>query len=109
MAGRVRVANKGTEHPRVGEYTYYVGRPTALGNPFKAYRESQRDTVVDRYDEWLRTRMRTDNQVSRRVLEMVGLVKSGHNITLQCWCAPKRCHADVIKKVMEELMENDNA
>jgi len=31
---------------------------------------------------------------------------NGRNIYLQCWCAPKRCHAHVIKKAIQWFCKN---
>jgi hypothetical protein len=47
--------------------------------------ESLRDLVCDKYAEWLMTQP----QLLAKLPELKGKV-------LGCWCAPKRCHGDVL-------------
>jgi hypothetical protein len=55
--------------------------------------ESQRDNVCDKYEIWL------DDQLQSGRLNLNEL-KSAKR--LGCWCKPKRCHGDYIKKLLEE-------
>lgn len=107
MIGKLLVINRTTERPRLPFTGVYVGRPSILGNPFVPATEAQRPLVIDRYEEWLRYRMQTDNQVSRELKRLVAAVRSGHSLALECYCAPKKCHADVIKKVIEEIIKEN--
>jgi hypothetical protein len=56
----------------------YVGRPSKWGNPFVIGRDGSRDA-------WI---------VQQPAL-MVALHEL-HSKDLVCWCAPERCHADVL-------------
>ena len=77
----------------------YVGRPMPFGNPFRLIADGTRDEVVDKYRAWFADRIR--DPVFRHQVE--GL----RNATaLVCFCAPLRCHADVI---VEYLSENPPA
>jgi hypothetical protein len=60
----------------------YVGRRTALGNPFPD---------LDRYADHLRDRLQERDAA---VLAMMAAIDEG--TPLVCSCAPKLCHADVI-------------
>jgi hypothetical protein len=83
---------------------YYVGRPSALGNPFHMRGEWQRSNVIGRYKLWLERQIRVPK--SRACCELMNLVnqyKCGKSITLICWCSPKPCHADIIKSKIIEL------
>ena len=42
--------------PTQGYKHYYIGRGSALGNPFPMKDESTRDDVCDKYAEWLHDR-----------------------------------------------------
>ena len=70
----------------------YVGRPTKWGNPFVIGPDGDRDEVVRKYEDWARSRPRLV-EAARREL-------AGHDLV--CWCAPQRCHADVLKAIASE-------
>ena len=74
---------------------FKVDRSTAFGNPFRLYKESDRDLVLDQYcnwiyapkQKWLRDKMRTEIP---------------KDATLGCWCYPKLCHAMVIASIVSK-------
>lgn len=61
-------------------YVVYVGRPSKWGNPFAIGRDGERDAVI--------------------VLE--DCKRELRNKVLGCWCAPKRCHAEVLVELANE-------
>jgi hypothetical protein len=65
----------------------YVGRPSPFGNPFEIGRDGTRDEVIAKHIEWLRER---PEMVERARRELAGQ-------DLICWCAPARCHAEVLR------------
>jgi len=89
---QIKVARKGE-----GLEGFYVGRPTPLGNPFRLLREEDRNEVVARYAAWLDEQVRRGNPAVIRALEeLYQRLKSEGGLTLLCFCAPKKCHAEVI-------------
>jgi hypothetical protein len=60
------------------------------GNPF-TIAEYGRDGCIDKYEEWIMTQP----QLLARLPELKGKV-------LGCWCAPRRCHGEVLIKLLEE-------
>lgn len=86
---------------RRGDRGEYVGRPSPLGNPFAMAFESQRDGVVDAYALWLEARMREDGP-ERAEIDRLAALPDG---TLICWCAPARCHADVIRDWIDRVRD----
>ena len=88
----------------------YVGRPSPLGNPFKLECESNRDAVIARYEVWLRERIaardrRVCDELNRLyVIARDSIARDAGLLELVCWCAPKRCHAEVIRKVLLEVL-----
>jgi hypothetical protein len=74
---------------RVGRKTtpdrVYVGRPSKWGNPFVIGRDGTRDEVIAKYRAWI-TRQPA-------LLAALGELRGKH---LVCWCAPERCHAEVL-------------
>jgi len=97
----IKVARKGQ-----GLRGVYVGRPTPLGNPFRLEREDQREEVVARYAAWLEEELRKGNPVVTRALkELYRTLQRQGSITLICFCAPRRCHAEVIGEHLKLMAE----
>ena len=93
---------------RAGSRGEYVGRPSPLGNPFKLERESDRDEVIAQYENWLRQRITArDQRVCDELNRLYVIARDTGLLELVCWCAPKRCHADVIRKVLLEALEHN--
>lgn len=93
---------------RTSEADIRIDRRTPYGNPFKMDTESQRNEVVDRFAVWwlapaqdgLREALLTDIRELQHQRLMAGEMVSAP-IRLGCWCAPQRCHGDVIKRWLE--------
>jgi hypothetical protein len=98
---QIRVARKGQ-----GLGGVYVGRPTPLGNPFRLLREENRDQVVARYAVWLEEELHRGNPaVTRALEELYRRLKRQGTLTLLCFCAPRRCHAEVIAEHLRRRAE----
>lgn len=78
-------------------WTRYVGRPTKFGNPFIVGANGTRDVVIKRYTEWFDATIRLDPVFRREFETLIRDVKDRKITKLACWCAPKACHADVIR------------
>lgn len=83
----------------------YVGRPSALGNPFEIGKHGNREEVIDKYRDWLEDGLSGDNPAMRLFANLYDHLVLNGEITLICWCAPKPCHADVIKEVLLEIWQ----
>lgn len=76
----------------------YIGRPSKWGNPFShqrgtlaQYRVATRDKAVDAYE--------------RYICNQPALLADLHELrgkVLGCWCAPKRCHGDVLLRLANQ-------
>jgi Domain of unknown function (DUF4326) len=74
-----------------GSYVY-IGRPSRFGNPFRLSDptdDRERDRVIVRYAEYFQTRIARDLEFRRAVESLRGR-------DLGCWCAPRRCHGEII-------------
>ena len=72
-------------HCKRSRYDVYISRGSQWGNPFRIGVHGTRDQVIDRYERWL--------------LEQPHLIDALGELTdktLGCWCAPYRCHGDVL-------------
>ncbi len=81
---------------RAGEQIIYIGRPSVLGNPFAMSKESDREDVISKYRDWLRARYAEHGDVYKELQRLAMLERDGKPLALQCWCAPRACHGDVI-------------
>lgn len=84
---------------RAANYVY-VGRPTKWGNPFTHLKGktkakfivSTREEAIAKYEEYLLSRQ--------------DLMDSLHELRgkqLGCWCKPRSCHGDILKKYADKL------
>jgi len=64
-------------------------------NPFKLVPGKTGDQVMEEYENYIRKKIIEDNLIE----ELLDL--EGKN--LGCWCAPNRCHGDVLLKLIEEF------
>jgi hypothetical protein len=78
---------------------------SVLGNPFvmkHGVEEYLRDKVCDKYEDWLDAKVREkDVAVCAELNRIYSYAKTGVDVYLMCYCAPKRCHGDYIKKIIE--------
>ena len=86
---------------------FKVDRSTPLGNPFPMKFESERDSVCDDYSNyWLKLiEVPEKAEFFNKLLEAY---KTNGEISLFCWCAPRRCHAETIKSHLLQAAKNSN-
>jgi len=84
-----------------------VDRSSVLGNPFYMKSESQREEVCKKYEEWLLGKMnnKMDSDVFFEMVRLFELYEKHGKLRLFCWCAPKQCHAESIKRILIETKE----
>lgn len=75
----------------------YIGRGSALGNPFIMKSEADRDSVCEQYEAWFKARVAAQDPKVMAALQTLQRMASEGDIVLGCFCAPKRCHGDTIK------------
>lgn len=84
-------------HCKRERYDVYIGRPSPFGNPFpvpsKDYdRDADPENILGRYEAYVRSRP-----------DLMAALPGLRGKVLGCWCAPKRCHGDVLLKLIEEV------
>jgi len=88
-------------HCKKEPYDVYIGRPSKWGNPFSHQSNGTlaefivptRDDAVEAYEEWI-----TSGDGQHLLADLHELKDK----TLGCWCKPKRCHGDVLVKLIEK-------
>lgn len=67
----------------------YIGRPSKFGNPFVIGQHGSRDQVVEKYEAWFLAQPALVEAAKREL----------RGKSLVCWCAPARCHGDVLMRI----------
>ena len=81
-----RVVKKGE-----AAYDVYIGRGSKWGNRFVIGIDGNREEVIEMYEEWIKTQPKLLDDL----IELKGCV-------LGCYCAPKRCHGEILLKLLQE-------
>lgn len=107
----IRVVNRYEIEKASNPRDVYIGRPSALGNPFPIDAKNNRAAVVNQFEKWLNGKIAADDELVcnelTRIAEMV-TDESGKPVRLVCFCAPRACHGDIIKKVIEQAIEEQS-
>ncbi|MEW6374392.1 MAG: DUF4326 domain-containing protein [Thermodesulfobacteriota bacterium] len=89
----------------------YIGRSchgykgSVLRNRFKIGVDGNRDEVIEKYRRWLWDEFKKGGEVKDDLVRLCGLLKEGKEVVLKCWCVPKRCHGEVVKRCIEWMMK----
>ncbi len=78
----------------------YFGNPIAKGEVCPVCEEIHEDngSTLDCYEQYLCYRLEMDSAFNDKVKSLKGE-------TLGCFCKPKPCHGDILKKYAEQLNE----
>jgi hypothetical protein len=91
------------ENKKHGARGIYIGRPSPLGNPFPLHREAERVAVIRDYEEWLAEQLLDPSSAASIEMSRLAALARKQDICLVCFCAPKACHADIIKRPIEAM------
>jgi hypothetical protein len=103
---KINVVNKHQHKPTVNDF--YIGRGSPVGNQYShldntkaLYKVNTREEAVEKYEIQLKM------DIAARRVEVVNFLneiylklKAGEEVNLICYCAPKMCHGDVIRKII---------
>lgn len=105
----ITIGNVKTYKPEDGVITIKVDRSSPLGNPFFMYSESERDMVCNKYERYFYRRLHNQNTTDRfkKELDRIYTLCFENDVVLLCWCYPERCHAETIKKYLEERLRRE--
>lgn len=101
------------------KYDFYVGRKnktyslnqSPLASPFVVKRESERDSCLEQYSLWLDEELEEImSDVVTELYDILQFLKEKGEVTLACFCSPKRCHCEVIaQKLQVALVSYEDA
>ena len=98
-----------TSHPN----NFPIYRGTILGNPYThdGKRKSlaklsfpTRDEAIDAYKEYFYAMYEVNAEFKAYVDMIYEKYKNGEDIYLQCWCAPLRCHGEIIREFLQKKL-----
>jgi hypothetical protein len=79
----------------------------ALGNPIHLEHEGDRPRVIQEFADWLLEQIKANNRkVCDALNQLVRAARKG-TIELECFCAPRLCHAEVIRLVVLTVLERE--
>ena len=85
----------------MGRYNHNFNLPASIfANPYPVRTPEERGTTIDKYRDWLWKQI-ADNNINKADL----LALQGKKLV--CYCAPKKCHSDVVKEAVELLINNE--
>jgi hypothetical protein len=85
----------------------YVGRPSALGNPYDTATH-KRDEAIRAYTDWLFFKIETkDLKVCNELERLRKKALREKKLVLACWCVPLKCHASVIADALAKAIAGD--
>lgn len=80
-----------------GYSSVYVGRGSPLGNPFVMHNESMRKEVCEKYETFFNKEKKAEGSpVRTELMVLLKRMLDGEKLNLQCFCKPRRCHADTL-------------
>ena len=108
----INVVNKYKHEPSNNDV--YIGRGSPLGNPFTGSKKventkatfqcSSREEAIENYEKYLRLAIyENDSYICNEMNRIWRMAKTG-DVNLVCFCKPKACHGDIIKKLIEEKL-----
>lgn len=90
--------NEKPEHP----WDFRVDRVSPVGNPYFMAKEEDRERVCHLY--------KLDfPEIAKKeyIQKMLDAYKEHGRLRLFCWCAPKQCHAEIIRDYLLEKVRNE--
>ena len=83
---------------RQSPHVLYIGRGSKWGNPYKLGRDGDRKEVIEKYQSYLLDSPHLLRSIKRGELD---------GMTLACYCKPRACHGDVLRKAWEYMKGSD--
>lgn len=66
-----------------------------FANPFKIGKDGSREEVIEKYRNYITTKIKNDVLLKEELLTLKGK-------NLGCWCAPEPCHGNVLVELLND-------
>jgi len=69
---------------------------------------NERDRVIAMYKKDFESDFSQKGSMFKALNALADRVKNGEKIALMCWCSPKKCHADILKSKILDIIGVEN-
>lgn len=91
----IQIKNLHNEKP-LKPYDVLVEHSSVLCNPYHIKTEAESDFICYQYEDYFSSELK--DAFLYEVERLLEIYETYGELNLFCWCAPKRCHAETIKK-----------
>ena len=81
-------------------YDFFIDRRSALGNPFFMPSEGYRKAVIRKHKVFFKNAIKEKSNIHNALKIIIAAGYTHRKVRLFCWCTPKKCHGDTIKKYL---------
>lgn len=86
----------------IGRYNYKFDlQGSKFANPYPVRKPEERGTTIEKYREWVWAEVLEGRITKEDILQL-------QNKKLVCYCKPKACHGDVVKSLVNYVVNNEN-
>lgn len=78
------------------DYDVYIGRPSLFGNPFIIGKDGTRNEVIEKYHKWIIQQPLVMQEIKKLKGKRLG-----------CYCAPLKCHGDILAELANNLLDEE--
>jgi hypothetical protein len=110
----IEVVNRHHGHKPDGKNKIYIGRGSPLGNPYThlssnnqaSFTVHTREEAVACYEQWLHDQIyqKRNHTIIDALIKIADQARHPEGVKLVCYCKPKSCHGDIIKRAIEEAV-----
>jgi len=97
---KIRIVNMRNE-----QHDVRIDRRTCYGNPFVIGKDGTREGVILKCESRLKEQPWIAEKLMHEICNFTQ-VRRVDEVRLGCWCAPRACHGDTLKRLVEELMDD---
>lgn len=102
----ILIKNLRTERPSEPYQVRIDRKHSILANPYYMHSEEERDEVCDKYENYFYMHLHHDQAFTEALRNLYRIARHYGKLELFCWCAPKRCHGETIKKFLLKYLED---
>lgn len=83
----------------------YIGRGSPLGNPYRIGRDGTREEVIVKFSQWIVQKINAgDPDIINELGRLEELTITNQGLTLLCYCAPEKCHGEIIRAILDGML-----
>lgn len=109
----ITIVNKYRHKPSPDAIDEFIGRGSGLGNPFThiqgrmtlaKYVVESPEKAISMYQAWLPLQLANRQSAAAEQFYHIAKLAQTHDVNLVCYCAPKQCHGDFVKLLIDNLI-----